>query len=96
MNGYGSKWKIRYTLPTIQMMTMTVWIAMNFQLPMKPVAASAMRAPIGGGVVELRVDRMAVDGSRAATHQQHATFSSRRGPWRHRTHRTGSRPREPR
>ena len=45
MNGYGSKWKIRYTFPVIQMVTRTVWMITNRQLPRNPVTRSAIRAP---------------------------------------------------
>jgi hypothetical protein len=46
MNGYGSKWNNRIVFPTIQMMTMTVWITTNVQLPRNRVTRSATRAPV--------------------------------------------------
>jgi len=48
MNGYGSNLMRPARIPTltaIQIETSTVWMTMNFQLPMKPVTRSATRAP---------------------------------------------------
>jgi hypothetical protein len=43
-----------------QATTMTVWITMNDQLPMNPVTRSATRAPSGGRLEHLLIDRMPV------------------------------------
>jgi hypothetical protein len=50
MNGYESNLMRPARMPTltaIQIETRTVWMTMNFQLPMKPVTRSATLAPNG-------------------------------------------------
>jgi hypothetical protein len=55
MNGKGSKWNSSQMFPPIQMMTMTVWTMMNFQLPMNPVTMSAILAPSGASSMIARL-----------------------------------------
>lgn len=48
MNGKGSNGRLsRTTFAHNQMATITDWMTMNRQLPMKPVTRSATRAPSG-------------------------------------------------
>ena len=77
MNGYGSKWKSRNTLPATQTATMAVWMAMNAQLPMNvghPVGDSRSQRRV---LAELPVDRVPVGGLSSLAHVVRSPRSAR-------------------